>query len=153
MFELLTNLVNNLSCLVIQKAHTYLNKPAAETSRFVSVYVTFLLPQGIEGLKSKSKRKRQLVCRFTRDNLCKWIDLILVRAALAFNGLKICENNSQLDSKGSIFVSCLKKAFLKKSFFENKKVELYSEPNQTSTMEYFQQNLHFGCLTGFWMHV
>ena len=33
-----------------KQGHTYLNRPAAESCRFVQVCVTFLLPPGIKGL-------------------------------------------------------------------------------------------------------
>ena len=33
-----------------KKGHTYLNKPAGESCRFVKVCVSFLLPPGIKGL-------------------------------------------------------------------------------------------------------
>ena len=46
--------VNPLMPVDNKKAHTYLDKPAAERSafscKFVSVSVTFLLPPGIKGL-------------------------------------------------------------------------------------------------------
>ena len=39
-----------LKCVVITKGHIYLNKPAAESCRFVYVHVTFLLPPWTEHL-------------------------------------------------------------------------------------------------------
>ena len=40
-----------------QKGHRYLNKPAVESCRYVWVFVTFLLPPGIKGLKAYSNAK------------------------------------------------------------------------------------------------